>query len=132
MWEVCACECKSKTFIQEFIASLYQLFLLSLVSIYFVTIIEKIKIKWKFYGSVKSSWNVSLQSHYDGIVFFKKMGQPWPLFCLFPFFFKHNLYRITVGVSGIRTRIVGVEGEHADHLTTTTARASNVYSRFEP
>ena len=26
-----------------------------------------------------------------------------------------------VGVSGIRTRIVGIEGEHADHLTTTTA-----------
>ena len=36
--------------------------------------------------------------------------------------FKHNLYRKTVGISGIRTRIVGVEGEHADHLTTTTAQ----------
>ena len=28
-------------------------------------------------------------------------------------------YRKTVGFSGIQTRIVGAEGEHADHLTTT-------------
>ena len=34
--------------------------------------------------------------------------------------FKHKFYRKTVGVSGIRTRIVGVEGKHDDHLTTTT------------
>ena len=27
-----------------------------------------------------------------------------------------------VDLSGIRTRIVGVEDEHADHLTTTTAQ----------
>ena len=47
---------------------------------------------------------------------------PTPASLLFIFvFIKHNLYRKTVGVSGIRTRIVGVEGEHADHLTTTTA-----------
>ena len=26
-----------------------------------------------------------------------------------------------MGFSGIRTQIVGIEGEHADHLTTTTA-----------
>ena len=34
---------------------------------------------------------------------------------------KHKYYRKTVGVSRIQTRIVGLEGEHADHLTTTTA-----------
>ena len=35
--------------------------------------------------------------------------------------FKHQFYRKkTVGFSGIQTLIVGVEGEHADHLTTTT------------
>ena len=34
--------------------------------------------------------------------------------------FKHKFYRKTVDVSGIGARIVGVEGEHADHLTTTT------------
>ena len=42
--------------------------------------------------------------------------------------FKHNLYRKTVGVSGIRTRIIGVEGEHADHLTTTTAQVGLVWA----
>ena len=48
------------------------------------------------------------------------MGQPWPLFVYFSSFPTQILYN-TVGLSGIRTRIVGVEGEHADHLTTTTA-----------
>ena len=46
------------------------------------------------------------------------MGQPRPLFCLFSFFSNTN----TVDVSGIQTRIVGVEGEHADHLTTSKAK----------
>ena len=47
------------------------------------------------------------------------MGHPRPLFDYFRSF--QTIYRInTVGFSGIRTRIVGVEGEHADHLTTTT------------
>ena len=35
--------------------------------------------------------------------------------------FQTQFYRKTLGFSGIRTWIVGVEGEHADHLTTTTA-----------
>ena len=35
--------------------------------------------------------------------------------------FKHKFYRKAVDISGIRTRIVGVEGEHAEYLTTTTA-----------
>ena len=35
--------------------------------------------------------------------------------------FQTQFYRKTVGFSGIQTRIVGVEGEHADHLTTTEA-----------
>ena len=34
--------------------------------------------------------------------------------------FIHEIYRKTVGFSGIRTRIVGVKGAHADHLTTTS------------
>ena len=46
-----------------------------------------------------------------------------PGFFLFIFvLFKHNIIEKTLGFSGIRTRIVGVEGEHADHLTTTTAQ----------
>ena len=35
--------------------------------------------------------------------------------------FKHKFYRKTVDVSGIQTRIVGIEGKHADHLTPNTA-----------
>ena len=47
---------------------------------------------------------------------------PGPLFVIFVLF-KHKFYRKKiVGISGIRTRIVRVEGEHADHLSTTTAR----------
>ena len=42
-------------------------------------------------------------------------------FCLFSLFASTNSTEKTVDFSGIRTRTVGVEGEHADHLTTTTA-----------
>ena len=38
-------------------------------------------------------------------------------------FFLQTIYRIkTLDFIRIRTRIVGVEDEHADHLTTTTAQ----------
>ena len=36
-------------------------------------------------------------------------------------YFKDKLYRINVDFSRIRTRIIGVEGKHADHLTTTSS-----------
>ena len=36
--------------------------------------------------------------------------------------FKQQFYRKIVNFSGIRTLIVRAEGEHADHLTTTTAQ----------
>ena len=49
------------------------------------------------------------------------MGHARPLFCLFSFFSNTNFTEKMVGVSRIRTRIVRVEGEYADHLTTTTA-----------
>ena len=39
-----------------------------------------------------------------------------------------QIYRKNVGFRGIQTRIVGEEGEHADHLTTTTA----LWSLFLP
>ena len=55
------------------------------------------------------------------LMFIPKMGQP-DLFMFIFYLFKHKFYRITVGFSGIRTRIVGIEGEPADHLTTTTAK----------
>ena len=36
--------------------------------------------------------------------------------------FQIQFYRTTVDFSGIQTQIFRVEGEHADHLTTTTAQ----------
>ena len=42
------------------------------------------------------------------------LNRPAPAFLVL---FELKLYCKTVGFSGIRTRIVGVEGEHADHLT---------------
>ena len=44
--------------------------------------------------------------------------------------FKHNLYRKTVGFSGIWTQIVGVEGKHADRLTTAPNAAANSFQTF--
>ena len=55
-------------------------------------------------------------------LYFFKLGQPRPLFCLFLFFSNSNFTVKSIGFSGIRTRIISVEGEHADHLTTTTAQ----------
>ena len=52
--------------------------------------------------------------------FFVKWANPG-LFLFIFVLFKHNIKEKTLGFSRIRTRIVGVEGEHADHLTTTTA-----------
>ena len=48
------------------------------------------------------------------------MDHSRPLFALSSFF-PSPLYTIKiVDFSGIQTRIIGVDGEHADHLTTTT------------
>ena len=44
------------------------------------------------------------------------LGNLRPLCCLFSFF-SNKLKNKTVDFSGIRTRIDGVEGENADHLT---------------
>ena len=49
------------------------------------------------------------------------MGQFRPLFFYFRSFQTQIVHKI-VGFSGIWTRIVGLEGEHADHLITTTAQ----------
>ena len=48
------------------------------------------------------------------------MGKSQPLFWIFLIFSKTHYTEKTVGFSGIRTRIVGVEGDQGDHLTTTT------------
>ena len=46
-----------------------------------------------------------------------------------PFLFIFILFQQTVDYSWIRTRIVRVEGQHADHLTTTTAISSYNHHR---
>ena len=43
------------------------------------------------------------------------------LFFVYVHSFQTKYSRKTAGFSWIRTQIVGIEGEHADHLTTTTA-----------
>ena len=48
------------------------------------------------------------------------MGQSRPIFVYFRSF-QIQFYRNNLDLSGIRTQIVRVEGEHTDHLTTTTA-----------
>ena len=55
------------------------------------------------------------------------MVQPRPLFVYFRSFQTQFVKEKTVGFWGIRTRIVGVEGEHADNLTTTTANCIKLF-----
>ena len=52
-----------------------------------------------------------------------------PLFCLFSIFLTLNFTEKNEAVSGIRTRIVEVEGKDADHLTTNSA--PNCFSEFK-
>ena len=54
------------------------------------------------------------------------MGQLRPL-SLFSFFSSTNFTEKPVGFSRIQTRIVGVEDEYADHLTTTMAPSSGYF-----
>ena len=53
-------------------------------------------------------------------IFLKNWWTP-ASFCLFLLFSNTNFTEKTVGFSEIRTQIIIVECEHADHLTTTTA-----------
>ena len=50
------------------------------------------------------------------------IGLPQPLFVYFRSFQTQILQKKTTAFSGIWTRIVGIEGEQAHHLTTTTAQ----------
>ena len=53
---------------------------------------------------------------------FFKNGPTSVSFWLFLLFSNANFTKETGGFSRILTQIVGIEGEHADHLTTTTAQ----------
>ena len=59
---------------------------------------------------------------------FKRMGQPRPLFLYSRSFQTQILHKKTVGLRGIRTRIVGVEGEHVDHLATSTTQLGDHFN----
>ena len=78
------------------------------------------KMHWHFLllSSCKSFARSAWRFNYPN--FFKKWANPG-LFLFIFILFKHKFYRKTAGINGIQTRIVRVEGEHADHLTTTTA-----------
>ena len=56
------------------------------------------------------------------------MGQPRPLFLYSRSFQTQILHKKTVGLRGIRTRIVGVEGEHVDHLATSTTQLGDHFN----
>ena len=78
-----------------------------------------------------------MASNWDcwGRFYYFFLNGPTPAsFCVFSFFSITILQKI-LDLSGIRKRIVGVEGEHADHMTTTTARRSfycsfNIYLKM--
>ena len=53
-----------------------------------------------------------------------------PTLCLLSIFSNTNLQK-KLGSSGILTRIVGVEGVHADHLTTTTTTTAHAAIPFD-
>ena len=57
------------------------------------------------------------------------MGQPRPLFVYFRSFQTQILLKKTVDFSWIRTRIVGVQREQTDHLTTTTAHQQFLFQK---
>ena len=55
------------------------------------------------------------------------MAQPRPLIAYFRSF-QTQFTENTVGFCGLRTLIVGVECKYADHLTTTTAQAVQLFT----
>ena len=63
------------------------------------------------------------------LLLFSKTGHPRHLFVLFSFF-SNNLQNKTVDFSGIWTRIIGVKGEHADHLTMPQPQFISCTSTF--
>ena len=54
------------------------------------------------------------------------MGQPRPLLIYFRSF-RQQFCSKMLDFSGIRTRIVGLEGDQADHLTTTKAQVIQIF-----
>ena len=72
------------------------------------------------YSSELMDWTDYFRFSLRRLFFIKKMWANPGLFFVYFSLFKHNFTEKTVGLSGIRTHIVGVEGKHAENLTTTT------------
>ena len=67
--------------------------------------------------------------HNEGMITKLKKNGPNPAFFFYILIlFKHKFNIKTEGVSRIQTRIVGVEGKHADNLTTNTVQLSQSYT----
>ena len=78
---------------------------------------------WKRYNI-----NVAVKTlRVSGSCYVFKVGQPRPLLCYLRSFPAQYFTEKTVSFSGIQTRIIGAEGEHADHLITTTVRSRSYY-----
>ena len=58
---------------------------------------------------------INVVSSNDVEISMLKLVHPQTLFRLFSIFSNYFITEITIGFSGIRTQIVGVEGKHADH-----------------
>ena len=78
---------------------------------------------WKFLVRKIFHWLSTAE-----VSFLNKNGPLQVSFYLFSFFIKLFLHNKIVIFSGIRTRIVVVDGEHADQLTTTTVPLTYVSS----
>ena len=69
-----------------------------------------------------TSHQIVLDIQLKASLLLKKIGQFWPLYVDFRSFQTQFFTAKNVDFSRIQTLIVGVESEHADHLTTTTAQ----------
>ena len=88
-------------------------------------------VHWKSFwqndvSSDKVRWQTAYYFKMLSIVFLNVPSRP--LFHPISFF-SNSIHNKTVVISRIRTRIVWVEGEHADHLTTITAHGFSIVSK---
>ena len=97
--------------------------------------VKKVKQKFCFKFENKPFWRDRIKATYcqkSSLQLLKiyfsfvslKICQLWPPFFVYFCSVKHKFYKKTVDFSEFWTRIIGVEGKHADHLTTTVAHSA--------